>query len=161
MLDLTSPRWTTLRHAYGPAADIPDLLDHLRRLPGEESWHWQDWEAEPLASLAAALVHQSDVYPASYAALPHLVAIVQNLPPQNRIVCLNLICCVAMGAQEEGACRIPPDMEQAYFQALEIATDLILDCLRLDWRDDDYKVLLSALVAVRGHGKLAQSLLLG
>lgn len=29
MVELDSPRWQTLSHAYGSAADIPDLLRQL------------------------------------------------------------------------------------------------------------------------------------
>jgi hypothetical protein len=43
MLDLDSPHWAELQHAYGSAADIPNLLRHLNTLPAsegnEEPWH--------------------------------------------------------------------------------------------------------------------------
>ena len=31
MLDLTSPLWKDLTHAYGSAADIPTLLEQLKK----------------------------------------------------------------------------------------------------------------------------------
>jgi hypothetical protein len=160
MLDLSSPLWSELSHAYGPATDIPDLLAQLRAASSEATWVFQDWDAEPLASLGNALVHQGDVYPASYAALPYLVAIAAAHLPPNRIICLNLIGLIAMGQQEPHAPKMPVDLQGAYEAALSQATMVILECLQLDWPDDDYKVLLSALVAVRGHGALAQTILL-
>jgi hypothetical protein len=160
MLDLSSPLWAELRHAYGPATDIPNLLAQLRAAPPEATWLFQDWDAEPLVSLGNALVHQCDVYPASYAALPHLVAIAAKQPAANRVICLNLVGCIAMGQQLDNAPAIPEQLQAAYATALGEAAGIILECLDLDWPDDDYKVLLSALVAVRGHGSLAETILL-
>jgi hypothetical protein len=128
--------------------------------PPESTWLFQDWEAEPLASLGNALVHQGDVYPASYAALPHLVAIAAMQPLPNRIICLNLVGCIAMGQQEAHAPDVPAQLHEAYTAALSHAADIILESLHADWPDADYKVLLSTLVAVRGHGSLAETILL-
>jgi len=69
LLDLDDRRWAELTHAYGSAADIPPLLRHLREFPPAT-----DYRAEPYFSLWTALCHQGPVYPASYAAVPHLVA---------------------------------------------------------------------------------------
>ncbi|HEU5012365.1 MAG TPA: hypothetical protein VFT66_07465 [Roseiflexaceae bacterium] len=160
MLDLSSSVWAELRHAYGSASDIPNLLAELYDAPSQPTWLLQDWEAEPLASLGNALVHQGDVYPASYAALPHLVAIAAKQPSPNRIICLNLVGCIAMGQQENGSPEIPNLLQESYLAALNEAAEIILECLHVDWPDDDYKVLLSALVAVRGHGSFAKAILL-
>ncbi len=71
MLTLDDPRWSELRHAYGPAADTPELIRRLAQSPGPKG----DANAEPWFSLWSSLCHQGDVYPASYAALPHVVEI--------------------------------------------------------------------------------------
>ncbi len=160
MLDLSSPIWAELRHAYGSATDIPSLLAQLRAAPPEATWLFQDWDAEPLASLGEMLIHQCDVYPASYAALPHLVTIAARQPPANRIICLNLVGCIAIGQQLENAPAVTEQLREAYVAALSQAAKIILECLYLDWPEDDYKVLLSALVAVRGHSSLAEAILL-
>ena len=78
MLDLDSPRWAELQHAYGPADDIPDLLRDLERfaagetLPPNEDFGEQK---EPWFSLWSALCHQGDSCTAAFAALPHIVRI--------------------------------------------------------------------------------------
>lgn len=57
--------WSALTHAYGPAADTPDLL---RRLASEDA----DIAAEAEYDLADSIVHQGSVYPATVAAVPFL-----------------------------------------------------------------------------------------
>jgi hypothetical protein len=74
VLSLQSARWSELQHAYGRAADIPSLLEHLRELPKSEG------EAEPWFTLWSALAHQGDVYSASFAAVPHVVAALATDP---------------------------------------------------------------------------------
>ena len=71
MLSLDDPRWKELRHAYGSAADIPDLLRALARSTAPK----RDSEDEPWFSLWSSLCHQGDVDTASYAAVPHIVQI--------------------------------------------------------------------------------------
>jgi hypothetical protein len=73
MLDLHSARWHDLEHAYGSAGDIPDLL---RQLP-TAAVRSPDGEREPWFTLWSALCHQGDVYPASFAAFPHIIAAAQ------------------------------------------------------------------------------------
>jgi len=73
MLDLDDPRWSDLTHAYGKASDIPDLLRQLDKLPLATG------DAEPWFSLWSALAHQGDVYPASFAAVPHVVAMLAKI----------------------------------------------------------------------------------
>src|SRR5690349_13586415 len=63
MLELSSPVWAELRHAYGSASDIPRVLTELYTAAAEATWLFQDWDAEPLLSLGNALCHQGDVYP--------------------------------------------------------------------------------------------------
>src|SRR5437016_5183146 len=74
MLSLDSPRWRELRHAYGPAVDTPALLAELRAYPRCEG------EKEPWWSIWSSLAHQGDVYSASFAAVPHVVAALATNP---------------------------------------------------------------------------------
>jgi hypothetical protein len=68
MLSLDSPRWSTLQHAYGAASDIPALLRQLPDFPPSEG------TKEPWFTIWSSLAHQGDVYTASFAAVPHIVA---------------------------------------------------------------------------------------
>lgn len=63
--------WEQLRHAYGAADDIPELLQDVIENPYERGDSWKEgvW-----FKLWSALCHQGDIYTASIAAVPHLVA---------------------------------------------------------------------------------------
>jgi hypothetical protein len=66
-LALDDPRWRRLRTAYGPATEVPGLLRALSAEPGEGNPAWDEvW---------SSLCHQGTLDEASYAALPHVVAI--------------------------------------------------------------------------------------
>jgi hypothetical protein len=74
MLSLDSPRWATLQHAYGDASDIPELLRQLPDFPPS------DGNKEPWFTIWSSLAHQGDVYSASFAAVPHVVAALATDP---------------------------------------------------------------------------------
>lgn len=66
--------WSELSHAYGNAADIPDLLDQAGPDAGHEVW--QD--------LWSRLCHQGSVYTASYSAIPALAEKARGWPAPQR-----------------------------------------------------------------------------
>src|SRR5690349_6630978 len=72
--------WSKLRDAYGPADDIPALLDRL--VPAAEGAVWSD--------LWSRLCHQGTVYSASFAALPALARAARSWPPDRREAALAL-----------------------------------------------------------------------
>ena len=63
-----------MEHAYGQASDIPPLLRQLQNLPGSEG------QSEPWFTLWSALAHQGDVFSASFAAVPHVIAALSTAP---------------------------------------------------------------------------------
>lgn len=68
-------QWSQLRHAYGPADDIPGLFARLAGGQEDEKvWH----------ALWSALCHQGTVYEANYAALPVLGDIATGRAPGGR-----------------------------------------------------------------------------
>jgi hypothetical protein len=110
--------WSTLRHAYGPASDIPRLLTEARTAP--PPGHYGD---EPWFSLWSALYHQDDIYSASYAAVPELLRLAQerhDLAPE----CLFLAGSIELRRNEPGAPELPPELRPAYERALPVAAEL-------------------------------------
>lgn len=73
-------QWADLRHAYGAAEDVPNLLKHLEQNPSDEL----------IGDLWSALCHQGTVYTASFAALPILVEIAGRLTGKWRLNALVL-----------------------------------------------------------------------
>lgn len=151
MLDLNSLEWKKLKHAYGKASDIPALLEQLKTaLPPD------DWQSEPWFSLWSALCHQSDVYTASYAAIPHIVAIAAVKPAGKRLEHLHFIGSVEMFRHRKKAPAMPANLKGDYLASLNTAASLILECLEIaSLGESKLKVLMGALAAVRGEYKLA------
>jgi hypothetical protein len=79
MLDLSSPRWKKLLQAYGSAEGIPALLIELKTAPPSGRY-----QSEPWNSLCGSCCHQSDVYTASYAAVPHILHLGLKRPVSER-----------------------------------------------------------------------------
>lgn len=88
MLDLNDPRWALLQHAYGTAQDVPDLL---RRIAAEAESTNPDHSGKanisptPWDEVYSSLYHQDSIYSATFAALPHIVALAENAGPAFRL----------------------------------------------------------------------------
>ena len=154
MLDLNSPHWKNLTHAYGSAADIPALLEQLKTAPPQ-----QDGTVEPWYSLWSALCHQYDVYTASYAALPHIVAIASSRPVRERLDHLLLASSIEAFRHFDDAPPMPGDLQEAYQQGLKQAADLVLECLGLDWQEAETRHLLGALAVLRHQPRLGLAIM--
>lgn len=140
MLDLDSDLWGTLHHAYGPADDVPSMLRELRSNPGDDVWE----------AIWSSLCHQGSVSSASYAAVPHIVAMSQEAPVERQIDYWNFVWCVAaQGSTLEGA--IPDELRNDYYEALQQAAELIRR--RLESRPESQTeviYLLATLTAAKG-----------
>jgi hypothetical protein len=153
MIALDSHRWNELTHAYGEASDIPALLRSLKTTPPPVGY-----QSEPWFSLWSALCHQNDVYTASYAAIPHVVAIASGKRRGERLEHLNFIASVEAFRHRTSAPAIPADLKESYLASIERAAALVLECLEADWDESDYKVLLGALAVTRGQYKLGAAI---
>jgi hypothetical protein len=97
--------WSELHHAYGPAGDIPTLLQDARRAPAPS-----DYRDEPWFSLWSALCHQGDVFTASYAAVPELMAIAEarHTDPMVECECLYLAAMIELERSAPDGLTPPP-----------------------------------------------------
>jgi hypothetical protein len=114
--------WATLVHAYGSASDIPALLADARNAAAP--LHYKD---EPWFTLWSSLYHQDDVYSASFAAVPELIAIVAERP-DLAVESLFLAASIELRRNEAGAPELPAALTSVYQPALEtgrvLATEL-------------------------------------
>ena len=67
--------WDKLEHAYGPAGDVPALLEKLT--PNETDSVWDD--------LWSRICHQGTVYNSSYPTLPYLDAVAKEWSIEGKI----------------------------------------------------------------------------
>ncbi len=160
-LPLHSPRWTELPHAYTglgprdgyPTYDIPSLLAKVASTPADIA---RENDSEPMFSLWSTLCHQGDIYPASYAAVPHLIRSAKELPSAVAGQLLMLAVSIALAQRNVHAPPIPKDLLPAFRLAIDI--DLRAAALRLldsPWDELTAQTCLAAIALSKGRFKLA------
>ncbi len=152
MLSLHSPRWSELKHSYGQASNIPLLLEQLRDLPNSEP------QSEPWFSLWSALAHQGDVYSASFAAIPHVIAALAIDPTRADASFFHLPAWVEI-CRMRNAVEVPSDLEAAYFNALACLPELVAKAASRKWDSSFAACALAAVAAAKGHHAVAEALL--
>jgi hypothetical protein len=152
MLSLQSTRWSELQHAYGKAGDIPELLAQLQKLPKSEG------EAEPWFSLWSALAHQGDVYSASFAAVPHVVAALAAAPAEADESYLQFPAWVEI-CRAKNVVEIPEDLKASYFESLSRLPGLVAQASARQWEPGYLACALSAIAAAKGQHAIAEAVL--
>jgi hypothetical protein len=152
MLSLDSPRWTTLQHAYGDASDIPALLRQLADFPPSEG------NEEPWFTIWSALAHQGDVYPASFAAVPHVVAALATNPTRASGTYFQFPAWVEI-CRHRKCVEVPDDLAFAYRLALKQLPALVAAAASREWDGDFLPCALSAIAASKGFPAVAEAAL--
>ena len=152
MLELNSTRWSELSHAYGTAGDIPALLRGLEALPPSVD------ESEPWFSLWSALAHQGDVFPASFAAVPHVVCALESGPERADATYFQFPAWVEICRQKNDV-SVPPDLAPAYFDALAKLPRLVAAAAEREWDESFLQCALAAVAAAKGSASVAESAL--
>jgi hypothetical protein len=143
LLELDSPRWSELEHAYGAASDIPALLRQLATLPSSED------DSEPWFTLWSALAHQGDVYSASFAAVPHVVRALATAPERADFTYFQFPACVEAYRQKHQV-PIPADLASAYHAALAQLPALVAAAAVRPWDEGFLRCALAcAFHAIR------------
>ncbi len=179
MLPLDSPRWAKLEHAYGCAAEdtsapsgwsadggfrgyqtIPNVIHCLRGIeanPGRlPSSAWEPW-----GTLVSSLCHQGTIYPASLAAVPHIIEIgIQSAEMQEIDIGFFLLPTLIEQSRLEGQHPdIDADIQADYLASLSCLHDLAHAVRGHSW-PSDYAALVTAAVSVsKGHLHLSKCLL--
>jgi len=154
MIDLDSDRWGKLEHAYGSAADTPELLKQAAKLPVIT-----DWQTDPYFSLWSSLCHQGDSYTASYAAVPHIISICRSNLSQANESLFQLVVCIEISRLTNHGPSIPTDIQEVYFKAIAELPNLIAT-LHTEKPSEGLTIIGSAALAINsGHGILAQAFL--
>lgn len=155
---MTSIDWASLRHAYGDATDIPELLDQAHTAAAGGSYRDEPW-----FSLWSALCHQGGVYTASYAAVPELLAIAKEREQDHAAAreCVLLAGTIELErALPEGGSPppIPSSLTAAYYAALAAGASLA-QSLRVREPHANYQLGLDiAAAALRGDAAEARRL---
>ncbi|MEU8664169.1 HEAT repeat domain-containing protein [Actinoplanes philippinensis] len=102
--------WAALRHAYGPAVDVPGNLAALRSADGQR-------RLEAFGDLYASITHQGNRYSASAAAVPSLLELVADPAVPDRDLLLYLLGRIAVG---DDAAWLPRGVRRADLDADEV-----------------------------------------
>lgn len=152
MLELSSPRWSELSDAYGSATKIPALLRQLSAFPSD------DGSSEPWLSLWSALAHQGDVYSASFAAVPHVIAAIASSPERVTDVYFHFPAWVEICRHRNGV-DVPDELAADYFDSLSRIPVLAASVKEKQWSTGFTACVLSATAAAKGQHELAEALL--
>jgi hypothetical protein len=155
MLPLDDPRWSQLRHAYGEAADVPDLLLALASSTEPKA----SYRDEPWFSLWSSLCHQGDVYTASYAAVPHIVQIASETGTPIDPSFLQLPAAIEVARVAGHGPEIPEEYADDYHRAIKRLGESVSLHRQEPW---DRSMLLAAAAAqavAKGHIDIAEALL--
>jgi hypothetical protein len=156
MLALDDPRWTTLTHAYGPAGDTPRLLEQLAQTMGEPK---RGPQAEPWSTLWSSLCHQSDVFTASYAAVPHLIQMAVTARQPIDFDFFLLPACIDVARNQDKGPSIPLFLRQSYVDGIAMLTEAVCVHRTEDWSQDMVISAAAAIAVGKGHHRLAEALM--
>ena len=154
MLPLDSPEWSALRHAYGLASDIPPLL----RSVAADVASSDAADGTPWFDLWSALCHQGDVYPASFAAIPHVVEALASHPSRASYQFFLLPATVEVARHRRNT-PIPKHLEAGYFASFRRLSLLSAQALSRQWDNMLCRSVLAALAVAKGHIGTAELLL--
>jgi hypothetical protein len=152
MLSLDSAEWANLRHAYGSASDIPELLRRLEMCPAS------DGSTEPWLSIWSSLAHQGDVCSASFAAIPHIVRVLSITPTQVTDDFFRFPPWIEICRQRANI-SVPVDLSPAYFEALSKLPELVGAATAREWGPDFLTAAMAALAAGKGFASVAEAAL--
>ena len=150
MLYLDSPRWSELRHAYGDASNIPDLLRSLSSLPAASGG------SEPWFTLWSALAHQGDVYSASFAAVPHVVHALSTDPARADSTYFQFPAWVEV-CRRKTETPVPEDLRADYEAAISTLPNLIAAAASGKWDEEKLTTVMMALAAAKGFHTIAEA----
>jgi hypothetical protein len=152
VLSLHSPRWQELEHAYGKAGNIPALLERLAALPKDEG------ESEPWFAIWSALAHQGDVYSASFAAVPHVIAALSKSPETAHQSYFHFPAWVEI-CRAKQAIEVPRELHEPYFSSLSRLPQLAAVAATKPWERGFLACALAATAAAKGEHAIAEAIL--
>jgi len=153
VISLQDSRWGELRHAYGEATDIPPLLQAIERDPSRS-----DPSEGPWYKLWSALYHQGDIYPASFAAVPHVVRILAS-SPHNACFDFFLFPASVEVARDRSHIEVPAILAQPYRESLGQLPAIATAASHRDWAGPLGRSIVAAVAASKGQFSAAELLL--
>jgi hypothetical protein len=153
MLTLDSTRWGELTQAYGTAEDVPRLLEALACI-GSERAREEVWFA-----LWRTLHRPGEAYSASYAAVPHVLAIGSAFGLRERAQGVHLVTRIEVSRREAASAAMPDDLVESYAAAVESLPEFIAASTGEPWPADIAQIFAAAMLAGKRQPDLARGVL--
>jgi len=152
-LSLDSPRWAELGQAYGTAEDVPRLLEALACIGREDA------RAEVWFALWRTLHRGGEVFTASYAAVPHLLAIGATFGLRERAEAAHLVTRIEANRRAPGSASMPSDLIEAYAMAVDSLPAFVAAVAGEPWPTEVAQVFAAALLVGKRQSDLARGVL--
>jgi hypothetical protein len=152
-LSLDSPRWGQLAQAYGSAEDVPRLLEALACIGTEDA------RAEVWFALWRTLHRPDEVYSASFAAVPHLLAIGRMFGLRERAEAVHLATRIEVARRSPSSDAMPADVVEAYAAAVESLPLIVGEVAAAPWPADAAQIFAAALLVGKRQPELARLVL--
>ena len=153
MLSLESPRWASLTQSYGTAEDVPRLLEALACIGSTEA------RAEVWFALWRTLHRPQEVYTASYAAVPHLLAIGLSLSARECAEAVHLVTRIEVSRCESASASMPGDLLAAYAEAVDSLPEVVASMHSEPWTTEVAQIFAAAILAGKRQPELARGVL--
>jgi hypothetical protein len=98
------------------------------------------------------------VYPASFAAVPHIIRVLASDPTRASFSFFQLPACIEIARARDGF-PIPADLHQPYFASLQRLPALVGAAAAHEWDENLLCCALSAIAAVKGFPSVAEAAL--
>ena len=115
-------------------------------------------DAGPWFSLWSALAHQGDVYSASFAAVPHVIAAFATAPVAADESYLQFPAWVEI-CRAKKLVEIPEDLKAAYFDSLSQLPGLVTQAAARHWEPSYLACALSAIAVAKGQHAIAEAII--
>lgn len=144
-----------MQHAYGDAADVPEMLRALASSTKPKSGS----QAEPWFSLWSSLCHQGEVYTASYVAVPHIVQIASEAKASIDFSFFELPAAIEVARKTGRGPDIPGEHADDYHRAIAGLMDNASRYQNEPWDQSMVLSIAAAQAVAKGQIDVAQALL--
>jgi hypothetical protein len=146
-LPLNDPRWASLHHRLGSAADVPARLQHLLNSPHDRGAFSELWPY---------LCSEDTTYSAAFAAAPYVLEIAERLPAGERFE--HLIFLGLTRTYSWPDVHVPDFLADAYEDTRGRALALVGAELAFEHDPATTCYLLAAAAALKGYPKIAKAI---
>jgi hypothetical protein len=152
MINLNSDKWAEIQDAYRDGKKVAALLEQIQADPSPSKAINDD---EPWYSLWSSICHQGTVYPASFAAVPHLADIASHTSYPFDPNFFFLPAFIEIERVRKNV-EVPTELKDEYYAGIKQLAELASHSLGYEQLTPDFLQAARGMVLV-GEGKHAEA----